>query len=146
MSRILVPTATHGSAPSHSPPDVRFAPTIGLARGLGWFSIGLGLAEIFLPETVGRLSGVRSTALLRVYGLREIACGVGILNSSQPAAWLTARVAGDALDLATVGAAAASGNCEQRNRACLAAAALAGVTALDVMCAEALGTAASLEG
>ena len=46
MPRITAPTPTRGPAPSHSPPDMHYAPGIGLARALGWFSIGLGLAEI----------------------------------------------------------------------------------------------------
>lgn len=29
-----------------------------LARGLGWFSIGLGAAELFAPRTVARIAGV----------------------------------------------------------------------------------------
>jgi hypothetical protein len=117
-----------------------------LARSLGWVSLGLGLAEILMPRKIGNLSGVGHPELVRFYGLREIACGIGILTSGRPAAWLAARVAGDAVDLATVGAAMTSACSERRQRAALSAAALAGVTALDVMCATTLGAAASLEG
>jgi len=50
----------------------------GLARGLGWFSIGLGLAEIASPQSVAQLVGIedgtRTRALIRGYGAREIAC------------------------------------------------------------------------
>src|SRR5690242_4397057 len=37
-----------------------------LARGLGWFSIGLGLAEILAPRAVARTVGTRNhTGLMR---------------------------------------------------------------------------------
>jgi len=144
-TRLTEPTPTQGPAPSHSPPDTRYAPGIGLARGLGWFSIGLGLAELLAPRAVGELTGVRCPGLLQLYGLREIACGVGILNSTRPTEWMWARVAGDALDLGTLGAAMVNGNGDS-GRACVAAAAVAGVTLLDVICATQLSAAAALEG
>jgi hypothetical protein len=145
MIRIITPTPTRGDAPSHSPPDVRYAPGLGLARALGWFSIGLGLAELVLPRQMAELTGVHKPDLLRVYGVREIACGLGCLGSARPAGWLWGRVAGDALDLATLGAALVAGN-GQRGRALAATAAVAGVTALDLLCAGQLSAAAALEG
>ena len=42
--------------------------------------------------------------LTRACGLREIGTGIGILTSKDPSPWLWGRVAGDALDVATVGA------------------------------------------
>src|SRR5919197_6351673 len=79
----------------------------GLARGLGWFSIGLGLAEMASPQSVAQLVGIedgeRTRALIRGYGAREIANGIAIL--SQPdAKWLWARVAGDVIDLSSLAA------------------------------------------
>jgi hypothetical protein len=144
MTRITEPTPTRGNAPSHSPPDTRYAPGIELARFLGWFSIGLGLAEVLAPRAVAEVSGVRSRGLLQFYGLREIAAGVGILTSPRPAGWLWGRVAGDALDLATLGAAMTRP--EDAGRALAAAVAVAGVTALDVICATQLSAAEALEG
>src|SRR5689334_22494336 len=78
-----------------------------VARGLGWFSIGLGLIELFMPRTVARICGGqgRHTAIIRLYGLREIAAGLMIVSSRKPAAGMWSRVAGDALDLATLAAA-----------------------------------------
>lgn len=74
-----------------------------LARGLGWFSIALGIAELAMPRTIARACGMRQHAMLvRLYGLREIATGVGILKSNNAAPWLWARVGGDMLDMATV--------------------------------------------
>jgi uncharacterized membrane protein len=81
----------------------------GLADGLGWFSIGLGLAELTAPRSVAELIGVpddgTTRGVLRAYGAREIATGIGILASRPNPAWLWARVAGDVLDLATLAAA-----------------------------------------
>src|SRR6266542_4569496 len=52
-----------------------------IARGLGWFSIGLGLAEIAAPRSLARLIGVEDDDTNRntlfAFGLREIASGVG---------------------------------------------------------------------
>src|SRR5690349_5770604 len=85
-----------------------------LLNGLGWFSIGLGLSEVFAPRKVAKLIGVRdrpaTRKLLRSYGLREIAAGVGILSQSRPTTWLWGRVAGDLVDLASLGSAMAKNN------------------------------------
>jgi hypothetical protein len=145
VSRLTAPRPTIGNAPSHSPPDTLYAPGLGLARALGWFSIGLGLAEVLAPRHMAQLTGVPHPGLIQAYGWREIAAGVGILSSKRPAGWLWTRVAGDALDLATLGAAMAEGNGDA-GKARVAAAAVAGVTALDVLCGMQLSAAAALEG
>jgi hypothetical protein len=108
-----------------------------LATFLGLFSIGLGLAEAVAPRAMADRTGVRMPGLLRAYGLREIAAGVGILASRRPGPWLWARVAGDVLDLATLAAAYGQSTGADRRKAVEAAAAVAGVTALDVACAAA---------
>jgi hypothetical protein len=77
-------------------------------------------------------------ALLRAYGLREIATGAAILSSDNPQPWIWGRVAGDALDLATLGAGYREDRANRRNLN-LAIAAVAGVTAIDAWCANALG-------
>ena len=146
MTRITVPTPTRGGAPSHAPPDTRYAPGRRLARALGWFSIGLGLAEVLAPHWVADVTGSRRPALLRAYGWREITCGIGILSSAQPAGWMWARVAGDALDLATLGETLSEAEGERRRRALAATAAVAGVTMLDIVSSTQLSAAASLEG
>ncbi|MDP9469594.1 MAG: SRPBCC family protein [Chloroflexota bacterium] len=112
-----------------------------LARALGWFSHGLGLAQLIAPSDVARLIGVKddddNRALLRVVGVREIVAGFGILVRPRPAGWLWARVAGDAMDLTLLGAALTSDNAK-RNRVAAVTAAVAGITALDVLCATRL--------
>src|SRR4051794_25993909 len=61
-----------------------------LARGLGWFSIGLGLAEAIMPASMARMTGMHGyEPVLRLFGLREIATGIGILAGPGPASgWL----------------------------------------------------------
>jgi hypothetical protein len=113
-----------------------------VARGLGWFSIALGLAEVAAPRTLTRALGMEGEeALVRAYGLREIATGAAILAADNPQPWVWGRVAGDALDMATLGASYRDGNAKSQNLS-LALAAVAGVTALDVWCAQALGNGA----
>ena len=80
-----------------------------LARFLGWFSIGLGTAELAAPGLVRRLIGGGDTRVIRLMGLRELAHGAGILTSARPTAGIWSRVAGDALDLAGLGVVARHG-------------------------------------
>lgn len=118
------------------PPELREPPSNGgLSTFLGLFSIGLGLWEVLSPRGVAAATGVRYPGLLRAYGVREIGAGLGILSTPRPAGWLWARVAGDILDLATIAAAYAQGNETDRPKTLVAAAAVAGVTALDVIAA-----------
>lgn len=108
-----------------------------LANFLGAFSIGLGLAEALAPRLMADLTGVRYPALIRAYGVREIGTGIGILTSRQPAGWLWARIAGDVLDLGTLAAAYREARSDaDKRKVVIAAAAVAGVTALDVLAAE----------
>ena len=113
--------------------------TDALATGLGLFSIGLGLAEIAAPRGMARLIGVRDDdemlGVVRAYGARELANGVAILAEPDRAAWLWGRVGGDAVDLATL----AQAEKTDSSRTAAAAAAVLGVTALDVLCAVLLG-------
>ena len=109
-----------------------------LATFLGLFSIGLGLWELAAPRSVARVTGARlHPQLIQAYGLRELMAGFGILSDHQPRGWLWARVAGDALDLATLGAAYAEARSDDDRQKVLASvAAVVGVTALDVLCAR----------
>jgi uncharacterized membrane protein len=103
-----------------------------LTQLLAGFSIGLGLAQLLAPRVIGRLIGVGDhPALMRLVGAREIASGLGLLTRRQPGRWAWSRVAGDAMDLALLGAAAKSTRGEPR-RIAAAMAAVAGATALDL--------------
>jgi hypothetical protein len=97
-----------------------------VACALGFFSIGLGIAELLAPRLIANLAAARvSPAVIRLYGMREVATGVGLLMAWKRGPWLWGRVAGDALDIASV----------QRPAAMVA---LAGVTALDIAAATAV--------
>lgn len=110
-----------------------------LAQGLGWFSIALGAAELAAPRTMSRALGMEDRAgLIQAYGLREIATGIGILASDQPKPWVWGRVAGDALDMATLATGLADGN---RGAVGAAMGGVAAMAALDWYCASQLGEA-----
>ena len=109
-----------------------------IARGLGWFSVGLGVAQIVAPRAMARLTGLPVPPLAtRLCGLREVAFGIGILTQPEPRPWVQARVAGDALDLAVcAGALLVPGT--DRRRAVATTALVAGMTALDAYCSREL--------
>ena len=111
-----------------------------LADGLGWFSIGLGLAELIAPRSLGRLLGMEEhSRLIRACGARELIAGIGILAQADPRPWLWSRVGGDMLDLGALALGLRPSN-PRRGNVSLAIVAVAGVTALDVLCAQALGS------
>ena len=122
----------------------RHRPAGKAARGLGWFGIGLGLVEVLAPRLVARAVGVRGLEpAVRLHGLREIAIGLGLLRSPDPAPWLWARIGGDVLDATTLSYGLHSG--PHAVQAAGALAAVAGVAALDVGCARALALPAQPE-
>ncbi len=118
-----------------------------IANGLGWFSIGLGLAELLAPKAFARLIGAegKHTGLIRFMGLREITAGVGILTTPRPAGWVWSRVAGDAIDLACLSAACVSPEAD-RGKLTAATVAVLGVTALDIYSAQKLSTIPGAHG
>jgi hypothetical protein len=99
-----------------------------LTRFLGWFSIGLGTAQLVAPRLLCRAVGAdpegSSPLVMRLMGARELAHGGGILASRRPAPWVWSRVGGDALDLALLGLVAV------RNRRARTAIAIANVLAV----------------
>jgi len=94
-----------------------------LATGLGWFGIGLGMAEVTAPEAVAKAIGVRPDD--------------GQVATPQSAAAVWNRVAGDVMDLCLLGFAFADRQTD-RKRLIMAGVAVAGVTALDVLAAQQL--------
>jgi hypothetical protein len=107
------------------------------ACSLGLFGIALGLAEVLAPRALARALGMRGNeAWIRACGVREIATGLGILTMRDATPWMWGRVAGDALDLATLGA----GFAGRGRKAALtfAAMSVAGVTLADVGTAKVL--------
>jgi uncharacterized membrane protein len=113
-----------------------------LARGLGWFSLGLGLTQIAAPRGVARMIGLRGDdedrkAMIAI-GMRELASGIGILMRDHPTPAVWSRVGGDVMDLALLGRALNSPRSD-RNRVAAATVAVAGVTVLDVLAGQRLG-------
>jgi hypothetical protein len=107
-----------------------------LARGLGWFSIGLGLAELLMPRALARGLGLQGREhVLLLYGIREVVNGAALLVAANRTPWMWGRVAGDAIDIATLASAMRPG---RRLGPAVGLAAVAGVTAVDIANASAL--------
>jgi uncharacterized membrane protein len=135
------PPRSDGPVPRASPPPSAMRRTQmersnqALVSALGWFSIGLGLAQLVAPRAVSRVSGADPhPTLMRAVGLRELACGVGLLSGRAPEEFLWARVAGDAMDLAMLGTTLARRG--SHTGAIASTTAVAGVMALDVYAAN----------
>ncbi len=111
-------------------------PRENLAKGLGIFSFALGIPQIVAPGRMNRMIGVRDDPATRLWmravGVREIAAGVGIFSQRRPTQWLWARVAGDTLDLALLGAALRSKS-RRPGRTLAATGAVAGALAADLV-------------
>ena len=101
---------------------------------LGWFSIGLGVAELLAPRQVAQAIGVRNVAANRRWvqamGARELAVGAGVLLQPGNPFWLWARTAGDAMDLGMLAAAAGQRGADPR-RLAAAALSVAAIAAFD---------------
>ena len=64
----------------------------GLARAVGWVSLGLGLALVASPaRTVKRLGMSERPNLGRLLGARDLVLGAGLLRGQSEATWLRAR-------------------------------------------------------
>lgn len=121
-----------------SRPDRSLTKTDRIARGLGWFSLALGVAEIVAPGRLARALGLEGRErLLQAYGGREIGAGLWALSDTPaPAIW--SRVAGDLADLATLAGGVRDGDREQRRNAWIALGAVAGITLVDLLTAASL--------
>ncbi len=108
---------------------------LSLARGLGWFSVALGAAELLGGRRMARALGMEHrTPLFRLFGLRELLVGFGILAKPTSPALLWARVGGDALDLAALAADGLRRNNPRRTEVDIAIGMVAAITALDILC------------
>ena len=107
------------------------------SRGLALFSFALGAAELLGPRRIARqLSAPGHETLIRGFGAREVLAGAGLLAAPTRPLAVWNRVAGDALDLAALGAAAGKA---PRNRAIWGTIAfVVGATLLDVYVARGL--------
>ena len=103
-----------------------------LARALGWFSIGLGIAELVAPGKIARTLGLEGKeGLIRAYGARELASAVPTLSVDKQVG-LASRIGGDALDLGTLALALRRDN-PKRDNAAVATALVVGITLLDIL-------------
>src|SRR5436190_21887857 len=91
--------------------QVRVQDKDSLARFLGWFSVGLGAAQLAAPKSmckmIGASTGGAAPTVMRLMGMRELTQRTGILARPRPTTWVWSRVAGDAVDLALLALVAA---------------------------------------
>jgi hypothetical protein len=82
-----------------------------LAGGIGWLSIGVGLALIAAPKLTVRAFGMGDRPNLgRFLGVRDLVIGAGLLSRQENLApWLRARAVSDAGDATLLLAGALSG-------------------------------------
>lgn len=121
-----------------------------LARALGWFSLVLGVSQVAAPRRVNDLVGVADSAgaraLMRALGVRELGAAAGILSRPRAAFLLWARVTADVMDLLLLARALRAAGEDRRGRLTAAAAAVAGVSVLDIVAGVRLGRASERTG
>lgn len=109
-----------------------------LTTALGLASYGLGIVQLVRPGSVNRLIGVPdhnpNHAMQRLFGVREIMSGTGILFGTNTSAWMWSRVAGDVMDASVIGGMLVSG-LGTRKKLIPALAAVTGIMALDAKAA-----------
>jgi uncharacterized membrane protein len=108
-------------------------------RGLGWMSLGLGVAQLAAPDTVRRISGVddspTSRAVVPLVGARELVHAAGLLTSRRKGIWAWTRVMGDAMDLTSLGMAIAHRGGRRRRRLVGVTGVVVGITVVDLLTA-----------
>ena len=110
----------------------------GLARALGWVSVGVGLAAVATPGPLMKAIGLGDRPNLgRFIGVRDLVLGTGLLRGENTAAWCWARGVADALDVAFIVGGAAAG-VFRRDRAPIGVATGAGFSALSFWLARRL--------
>ena len=106
--------------------------------GLAFFSVGLGLGELFASRRIARTLGTEGgERLIQSFGVREIAQGAALFHKPESAARVWVRVAGDLLDLAALATAARS-DTTRKNAVYGALLFVAGATMIDILSARAL--------
>src|SRR3546814_9058805 len=83
------PVAITLSASGKDPLSIHYASkerksidTTTMNKGLGWFSLALGAAELFAPGKIASMVGAPGrSAIVRACGARELAAGAGIFHS-----------------------------------------------------------------
>jgi uncharacterized membrane protein len=111
-----------------------------IAEGLGWFSLGLGAAQLIAPGALNRLAGIHDDAAARraqrFVGVREVGAFAAIMaGRPRPVLPLWSRLGGDLIDLALLGRAWERRR-ESAPRLALTIANIAAVTGLDAYAAS----------
>ncbi len=111
----------------------------GLARTLGWVSIGVGLAALAVPGPLMKAISLGDRPSLgRLLGARDLlVLGMGLLWGQNTASWCRARGIADALDVALIIGGAAAG-AFRRDRAPIGVATGASFSALSFWLARRL--------
>jgi hypothetical protein len=103
-----------------------------VARALGWFSFGLGAAELIASGRLARWLGLEGKeGLIRFHGAREVGAGLAAF-AANPAPAMVARAAGDAVDIGTLALGLRRDDRAVRRNVAIALVAVAGVTLLDL--------------
>jgi len=107
-----------------------------LARGLGVFSLGLGLVQVAGPRRFARWIGVRPdperVTATRLVGIRELGAAGALLVTRKPVAGQWFRLAGDVIDVGLLARALAARD-SQRARVAAALAGVAGIAIIDLV-------------
>ncbi len=104
-----------------------------LGMVLGWFGVGIGVAELLMPGQFARAVGLPGRVrLMQAMGVREVATGAGVLLRPGKPGWWWLRLAGDAIDLGLL--AFASRDTHSRRTAWVAAG-VTGVAVLELLAA-----------
>ncbi|MEV1287667.1 SRPBCC family protein [Micromonospora sp. NPDC049679] len=108
----------------------------GMARFLGWFSLGLGAAALAARPRISRLCGVDDSptaqAVLQAAGVRELGHAAVLLIPRRAGWGAWTRVAGDMIDLATCRQGMQRRRGDRRRRLMYTTWAVAGITAVDL--------------
>jgi hypothetical protein len=107
-----------------------------LAKGMGLFSFGLGVAQLAAPDRVNKLIGVKDTpkarAIQRAVAIQELSAAQGIFAFSPPTPVLWSRVAGDVAHLGLL-AKALDGKRNDKTKLARTIGAVAGIALVDAL-------------
>lgn len=110
-----------------------------LSRFLGFFSLGLGAAELLAGGRIAAAVGLPGRGgLVNAFGAREIGAGLAVLAAPTRPEPLWARIGGDVLDVAALSVGLSAPDRRGRQGALVALVAVLGVTLLDAVAARGL--------
>jgi hypothetical protein len=110
-----------------------------LGLGLGFFSIGLGLAEVAAPGRLARWLGIEgrtAKSVIGLFGARELLAGAMLIRGPAVSTNAWNRVVGDAMDMSALGLAFAPST--KKGAVAGALGFVAGATIIDAIAARGL--------